>query len=219
MNLKMRIKRYIKEIILFIDNFLIFYNFKKVEYNFSSKINFDSYKANQYLKKKLKKSKLYLEYRTGNSTIYAEKKKINYISIESKKDIFENLKYKKKMNIYFYSLGITKRYSVPYFIQIKKKKIMNYVNAIQKINIIPDLILIDGRFRVLCFFYVMKFLKLKKADKTIILIDDFHRKEYSLIKNYFKFNFFGRIGSTKLSNQKKSFNLNKITGQFLRDPS
>jgi hypothetical protein len=212
-------KQYIKDFILFINNFLIFYNLMKKEYIFSSKIDFDSNKANKYFKEQINKSKSYFEYGSGNSTLYAKKKNINYISIESKKDIFENLRYKKKLNVYFYSLGITKKYSVPYFIKLKKRKIINYANSIQKINVIPDLILIDGRFRVLCFFYVMQFLKLKKSNKTRVLIDDFDRKEYSIIKNYYKLNFFGRIGSTKLSNQKKNFNLNKIVDKFKEDPS
>jgi len=209
----------INNLILFIKNLLIYYGFYKINYNFSSKINFGSSKSNNLFKKELLKSKCYIEYGSGNSTFYADKNRINYTSIEGKKDIFKNLKYKKKLNVHFYRLGITKKYSVPYFIKLKKRKIINYANSIQKINIVPDLILIDGRFRVLCFFYVMQFLKLKKSNKTKVLIDDFDREEYSIIKNYYKFNFFGRIGLTNISNQKKNFNLNKIVDQFIEDPS
>jgi len=67
---------------------------------------------------------------------------------------------------------------------------------------------------------------MKKYIKNLILfINNFlicHnlvKKEYSIIKKYYKFNFFGRIGSSKLSNQKRNFNLNKIVDQSIEDPS
>jgi len=60
-------------------------------------------------------------------------------------------------------------------------------------------------------------LKIKKSNETIILIDDFDRKEYSIIKRYYKLDFFGKEVSTKLLNQ-KNFNLNKVVGQFIDDP-
>jgi hypothetical protein len=60
-------------------------------------------------------------------------------------------------------------------------------------------------------------LKIKKSNETIILIDDFDRKEYSIIKRYYKLDFFGRKVSTKILNQ-KNFNLNKVVGQFIDDP-
>jgi len=46
-------------------------------------------------------------------------------------------------------------------------------------------------------------LKINKLNETIILIDDFDRKEYSIVKRYYKLNFFDRKVSTKLLNQKK----------------
>ena len=103
--------------ILFFKNFFIYYGLYKLNYNFSSNIDFGSKKSNIFFKKKIKKSNLVFEYGSGNSTYFMEKNKINYISVESKKDIFIKLK-KSKLNIFFFSLGITKRYSIPYFIRL-----------------------------------------------------------------------------------------------------
>ena len=208
-----------KNFILFLKNLLIHYGLYKIEYKFSPKINFGSKKANNFFKKKIKKSNLIFEYGAGNSTHFMEKNKLNYISIESKKNIFNDLR-KNKLNVSLFSLGITKRYSIPYFIKLNKKKIIRYANSIYYFKKIkPDLILIDGRFRVMCFFSVMFFLKKKKFHKTNVIIDDFNRKEYSIINHYFKVIKVGRIGVAKISNQKKKFNLKKIETKYLLDPS
>ena len=64
---------------------------------------------------------------------------------------------------------------------------------------------------------------MKKYIKNLILFINnfliFHnlmKKEYSIIKKYYKFNFFGRIGSSKLSNQKKILILIKLLINLLR---
>ncbi len=204
---------------LFLKNLIIYLGIYKINYEFSTKIDFGSKKANNFFKKKIKTSKLFFEYGSGNSTLYVHKKKNNYISVEGKKDIYNNLKNNKKLNVHFYDLGISRRFSVPYFINKKKKKIINYVKAIENINVIPDLILIDGRFRVLCFFFIMQYLKIKKLRKTTVLFDDFNRKEYSIAKQYFKFNMVDRLGVTTLSKQTKKFNFKKIEDEYLHDPS
>jgi hypothetical protein len=202
-------------LILFIKSLLIYYEIYKTKYNFHPKINFESNLSNEYFKKKLKKSKLYFEYGSGNSTLYAHKIKKNYISIEGKKDIYLNLKFKRGLNVHLFDLGITKKFSIPYFIEFKKKKIKEYSNAINKFDVNPDLILIDGRFRVLSFFYVINYLKLNYLAKSEIIFDDFDRVEYSIINNYFKVKKVGRLGVIKLINQKKNFNLKKIENKFL----
>jgi len=205
--------------ILFLKNFFIHYGLYKLNYNFSSNIDFGSKKSNTFFKKIIKKSNLVFEYGSGNSTYFMEKNKINYISVESKKDIFIKLK-NSKLNIFFFSLGITKRYSIPYFIRFNKKKIINYTKSIYsfgKIN--PDLIFIDGRFRVICFFYVINFLKINKFKNTTVMIDDFFRKEYLIINTYFKVKRVGRIGYLKLKDQRKKYNLKNIEKSYLFDPS
>ena len=83
----------------------------------------------------------------------------------------------------------------------------------------PDLILIDGRFRVISFFYVINFLKINKFKNTTVMIDDFFRKEYSIINTYFKVKKVGRIGYLKLKDQRKNYNLKNIERNYLFDPS
>ena len=97
MNFKM------KNFILFLKNLLIYFGLYKLEYNFSSTINFGSKKANKFFMDLIKKSKFVYEYGSGNSTLFMKKNKVKYVSIESKKDIFVKLK-KKNLNIFFFLL-------------------------------------------------------------------------------------------------------------------
>ena len=60
--------------ILFFKNFFIYYGLYKLNYNFSSNIDFGSKKSNIFFKKKIKKSNLVFEYGSGNSTYFMEKK-------------------------------------------------------------------------------------------------------------------------------------------------
>ena len=51
------------------------------------------------------------------------------------------------------------------------------------------------------------------------MIDDFFRKEYSIINTYFKVKNVGRIGYLKLKDQRKDYNLKNIEKSYLFDPS
>ena len=51
------------------------------------------------------------------------------------------------------------------------------------------------------------------------MIDDFFRKEYSIINTYFKVKRLGRIGYLKLKDQRKNYNLKNIEKSYLFDPS
>ena len=95
----------------------------------------------------------------------------------------------------------------------------NYGNKIEiffkKTKKIPDLILIDGRFRVFVTLAVIKFCSLNnKKLNTVIIIDDFKdRKSYHILKNILKIKSVGRLGIINL-NEKTKLNKNKIN-QYL----
>lgn len=108
----------------FIYDFLVYLGIIKVKYNISDKIDFGSKKANLFFKNQLLNCKNYFEIGSGNTTLLAKKFKKNFFSVESKKDFYKEI-IKKKLHVNFYSLGLTKKFSVPYFIKIKKKKFQN----------------------------------------------------------------------------------------------
>ena len=61
-------------------------------------------------------------------------------------------------------------------------------------NLIPDLILIDGRYRILCALYVYKFLRKRNCSSTVI-IDDYTKRSYlHIVENFFGGQTIGRFG-------------------------
>ena len=89
-----------------------------------------------------------------------------------------------------------------------KKKIFSYAEKIKNFKkiykVMPDLILIDGRYRVFVTLILIKYLNKEKKNIEII-IDDFYRKDYQILKKFVKINKFKRFGIIIL-NQKSIIN-------------
>ena len=152
--------------------------------------------------------------------MYAKKLKKNFLSIETDKSFYNFMKKKNIKNIIYCNIGPTKYYSYPILpIFLIKPLVENYGNKIEifykKTKKIPDLILIDGRFRVFVTLAVIKFCSLNnKKLNTVIIIDDFKdRKSYHILKNILKIKSVGRLGIINL-NEKTKLNKNKIN-QYL----
>lgn len=204
--------------IIYILRYLSIVKFSK--YKVSDNINFGSKIANNFFIKSIKNSKSYFEYGSGNSTMYAKKLKKNFLSIETDKSFYNFMKKKNIKNIIYCNIGPTKYYSYPILpIFLIKPLVENYGNKIEifykKTKKIPDLILIDGRFRVFVTLAVIKFCSLNnKKLNTVIIIDDFKdRKSYHILKNILKIKSVGRLGIINL-NEKTKLNKNKIN-QYL----
>ena len=185
----------------YLDIFLL----KKI--NISEKVNFGSSKANNFFKKKLKNSNFFFEYGSGSSTIYADKKNKKYVSIETDKNFYKFLltKLKNKKSLRYFSLGIVGEFSYP--ILCSEQQIKNYIFSIDKyfINKTPDLILVDGRFRIACCLNLINKVRFKK--KLTIILDDYQkRKEYHCLNKFFQIKKIGRLGILK---PKKKLNLKK----------
>ena len=81
-------------------------------YKVSNNINFGSHDANNFFIKSIKNSKLFLEYGSGNSTLYAKKLK-KFLSIETDKSFYNFMRNKNIKNILYSNIGPTKYYSHP----------------------------------------------------------------------------------------------------------
>tara|TARA_B100001057_G_scaffold239402_1_gene239648 strand:+ start:1629 stop:2291 length:663 start_codon:yes stop_codon:yes gene_type:complete len=202
---------------------LRYFSIIKTKYSVSSKIDFGSNLSNNFFKKHLKKCKFYLEYGSGNSTLLAVKYKKKFISIEGDRSFYNYLRINKKINdIKYINIGPTKYFSYPilpfYFI---KKKIRKYSNYFEKMffgkKLIPDLILIDGRFRVNVCLNIIKFLIKNKIKKNIlIIVDDYKfRKSYKILNEFFKIKNEGRFGVIKYNDYKK-ISLKNIDSYLLK---
>jgi len=180
---------------------LKYLGFKKINYNSSCIINFGSYTANQFFKQKLRKSNFYLEYGSGNSTLLADKYNKRFISVEIDRSFYKYIqkKIKNQKSLIFKSFGITGDYSTPVLFKFRKyflrSKAINYSSLIFdfKFKKTRDLILIDGRYRVLCALKLHNFFLLKNKIPTIIVDDYINRDHYKILEKYFLIKKIGRM--------------------------
>lgn len=203
---------------------LRYFSIINTKYIVSDKINFGSSLANNYFKKNLKNSKFYLEFGAGNSTFLAKKLKKKFISIETDKSFYKFIKSKKINNIFFSNIGPTKYYSnpiLPTFLlkNFTEKYANNIIKVHKKFNLIPDLILIDGRFRVYVTLKILIYYQKNFKNKNIkIILDDYkNRKQYHILKKLVDIKSVGRFGVIILNDNNiiKSNKIEKYLSKFI----
>ena len=227
------VKKYIPKpfffLVKFFYHFLRYYNIIKIPYSTNNSISFNNnnYYSNNYFINKLNKSKIYLEYGSGNSTLIADSKKKKIFSVEGDRNFFYHIKKKinsKKTSLTYYNLGVTEYGSYPIFLNFFKfffrKNYINYakdiLSELDKNNTLPDLILVDGRFRMLCIIFLYIFIKKnisKYRQKPIVIFDDFFNRNYYKEAHKFfyikKYNNFGILVGIKN-------NINNIENYILK---
>ena len=129
---------------------------------------------------------VYGEYGCGSSTIYASNNSsAEIISVDTSEEwinkVRSAIRRENKFNIEFINVGRTSEWGYP-ITYSNRKEFIKYIKFIWEQSKLPDLILIDGRFRVACFLYSL--MKAKKG--TRIIFDDYNRKEYHVIEEYIK---------------------------------
>ena len=137
-------------------------------------------------KKYLMKSHVFAEYGCGQSTYWVLKNTTAQIlSVDTSIDWIKTIKQSKvydeqKIKLKYIDVGKVENWGFPIDYS-KRDSFIDYTNCAWKQNLIPDTVLIDGRFRVCCFFTCLKFAK----EGTIIIFDDyFDRPYYHIVENY-----------------------------------
>ena len=128
-------------------------------------------------------------------------------------------------NYILVSLGLVFFFSTPVFSSIRRfylnKRAIKYASYVFE-KIIrdqkqPDLILIDGRYRVLCCLFVYKFLLKNKNDKISIIVDDFlNRRYYQILYKLFDIEIIGRIAHLRF--KKTDADIDKLIEKYQYDP-
>ena len=142
---------------------------------------------NLLFQKYLDKSRIYGEYGAGISTVFANRYKNKHtISVDSDKNWILNIKEhtlnSKNLDITHIDLGKLKSWGTPEGYEYRHN-FKKYLNAIWDKSFKPDLVLVDGRFRVACFL-----TSLLNANKdSIIIFDDYtSRPEYHIVEIFEK---------------------------------
>ncbi len=204
-------------------HFIRYYNLLNIDYKITNKLSFGTLE-NKFFQKKLNNSKYYLEYGSGNSTVLASQQNKKYLSIESDKNFYKYMVKKiNTENFYFIDFGVVGFYSYPYFFSLNREKAIKYcsgvLNYLKNKKKFPDLILIDGRYRVLAGLYVFKFL-LNCKSKFNVIIDDYYdikknkinRNHYSILDKFFYIKKVGRFGvATKIKKYNKNLLIKNLS--------
>ena len=137
--------------------------------------------------KYIKKSKYYLEFGSGGSSIEASKYINNITSIETDNEWIEKVKHiNNKINVIYIDINCiwweyvswNEKQKIP----SDKQKIFWSKYSNLKINFKPDLVLIDGRFRVASLLNLYHQID----NNTIILFHDYTiRKQYHVVELFY----------------------------------
>lgn len=198
-NLKKIIKLFVPEIILIVKRRL-----------FKPKVPEKLFRGNSKLFKNIFSLKsIYGEYGCGESTLYVSKNfDIPVYSVESSLHWCNEImsKSKKNLEINYVNIGNVDRWGRPDDYSLRDNFI-KYAEDIWNRELKPNVILIDGRLRVLCFL-----VSLKKCNPgTKIIFDDYvKRKFYHVVEELIKPSSCDERQCLFEVNDKKNLNINKI---------
>ncbi|MDP5031851.1 hypothetical protein [Paraglaciecola sp.] len=149
--------------------------------------------CNEYVQEQYKQASLIVEYGSGGSTLLAAKLNKKIITVESSNTWLLELvgaaahqKLKGTIIPLWVDVGPTGEWGAPKD-DTRLRNWINYSRApwqyCNQNKLVPDLVLIDGRFRVACFLAVCASIQ----RETIILFDDYEeRPHYFLAEKLFK---------------------------------
>jgi hypothetical protein len=153
-------------------------------------------KASAWFKNALQTTTHYLEYGSGGSTVTAARHVHRVVSVENDKVFFDHVEkalatagVADRCKLIHIDIGATVRWGDPLWPWPSKARLecwKNYPIApwryLRQAGIEPDLILVDGRFRVACV--LTSLLNLKNQACTILLDDYAGRPEYRAVEPF-----------------------------------
>jgi hypothetical protein len=151
------------------------------------------------------KFKKVLEFGSGGSTLLLAEIAEKLISVESDKKYasqvnkrLKNLNYHSKASVIYANIGPTKSFGQPFLFlrPIFKRRYKNYVKIFSNLESYfrPDIVFVDGRFRVWCS---IRACQSAKNDFLLIIDDYFDRPEYHVVEKI--------LGSAKVFSENTAF--------------
>ena len=170
-----------------------------------------------WLAERLKSTRLYLEFGSGGSTLLANRLGIPSITVESDRfyaaAVRRALPSPEKAKILTPDMGLTGPWGMPIF--SRERKGPRYVGAPFGLlgDRFPDLIFVDGRYRVACVLESARQAAAAKATATVLLDDYVGRSSYHVLERHLgKAELIGRaaafvIGQASVSRDDLCFHL------------
>lgn len=141
-----------------------------------------------WLSDELQTTKLFLEFGCGGSTLLADQMAVPTVSVESDRfyasAVRGALLHPETTQIIAVDMGITREWGMPMF--YSRKKGVRYTSApFERLGSrLPDLILVDGRYRVACALESAAHAARAGSQSTMLIDDYAGRPAYHILENY-----------------------------------
>ena len=184
-----------------------------------------------YFREQLQKARNYLEYGSGGSTILANQMVTNLVSVDSDASFLADVRRKLETHdrramakLIHVNIGLTQHWGMPVFTKPTRRRVRRweeYAKApwryFRTIGQQPDLILVDGRFRVACVLESL--LSLSPLTDTQILLDDYvDRPEYEVIERFAQVELVGRMAVVRPRRLLERIQVRRLVKQYCADP-
>lgn len=142
----------------------------------------------EFLADQLKRTKLFLEFGSGGSTILCNSLGVPGISVESDRffaaAVRDALPDPRITRIIVPRMGLTREWGMPVF--RRRKKGRRYVEApFERLDgLFPDLIFVDGRYRVACALMSARKAAAAAAGARLLMDDYSGRPEYHVLEDH-----------------------------------
>lgn len=195
---------------------------------------FESDAAIDWFRTKLLQSNSYLEYGSGGSTYLAAKLRTPFVTVCSDRYFLKDLKkkiagaglYDETSQTYIHAnIGLTRQWGHPLvFGRVSKRKrdlfsrYSDFPTAQSAGDRVPDLILVDDRFRVACALKAIK--QLKALHNWTLVVDDYaDRPEYHVIETFAKLDcYVGRMAVFSNALRSQDGDLDQTIKKYEHDP-
>ena len=184
-----------------------------------------------YFREQLETARNYLEYGSGGSTILANQMVTNLVSVDSDASFLADVRRKLETHdrramakLIHVNIGLTQHWGMPVFTKPTRRRVRRweeYAKApwryFRTIGQQPDLILVDGRFRVACVLESL--LSLSPLTETQILLDDYvDRPEYEVIEQFAQVELVGRMAVVHPRRLLERIQVRRLVKQYCADP-
>jgi hypothetical protein len=195
-----------------------------------SEPNFDEAAA-AYFRRQIGSVRNYLEYGAGGSTIFANKLVNTLVSVDSDASLLADVRRKLAAEsrravtkLVHVNIGLTQDLGMPVFTKPTRRRVRrweDYPTApwrfFRSIAQQPDLILVDGRFRVACVLESL--LSLSPLSTTQILLDDYaERPYYQVVERFADLEMVGRMAVLRPRRLLDRIQVRRMVRQFCADP-
>jgi hypothetical protein len=184
-----------------------------------------------YFRRQLERARSYLEYGSGAATILANRWVNTLVSVDTDANVLGDVRHKlaeqgrrAMTRLIHVNIGWTVEKGMPLFTKPTRRRVRrwgDYPNApwkyFRSIAQQPDLILVDGRFRVACVLESL--LSLSPLSNTQILVDDYaERPYYQVVERFADFEMVGRMAVLRPRRLMDRIQVRRLVRQYWADP-